>query len=121
MAKAAEKRIQKNNHQVKISHSIIYISILILHVLYKFVYLEYFTFWTITWFIMLNLVTFIVAIQLKSGVDLSQTTGVMSFYWDSLYISWFVLFGYTWYDWFLYFLILMPISLVLMIYSFFRK
>ena len=121
MANQAQKRIQKKNEQVKFTHTIAYLVILIVHILYKFIWMNNVTVFNLTIFAVLNLITLAIYWQIKSGVDLSHTKGVMSFYWDSLYISWFVLFTYTWFNVGLYFLLLMPISFVMMVYSFFRK
>lgn len=94
MANQSAKRIKEQNATIKKSHSIAYFVVILIYSFFR-IYLNYETFekFHTFWFTIINFTTFALYAQLKSGVDLSQEGGLISFYFDVLYISWFVLLG----------------------------
>ncbi|KAJ3275923.1 hypothetical protein HDV01_006790 [Terramyces sp. JEL0728] len=96
MAGASQKKIAERNRSIVSSHQNIYAAVLAFYIFYRIAYnYSTFTYYHGFWFAFINTVNLTLFFQMKSmslsGGDLGQEGGLLSFYYDILYIGWFVL------------------------------
>lgn len=106
MAGKSAKRIAESNAKIIALHFKIYLAIIMISIIVKL-----FTSYTsadLFWFVCLNLTTFVLYLQMKT-VDLSREGGLLSFYYDILYVSWFTLLASNISSKFYWTLILIPL------------
>jgi hypothetical protein len=117
MAGASGKKIAQRNATIFKYHSMAYLIILVYHTAYRMIYhISTYTNFHYFWYGVINVSTFLIYMQFRfPGVDLSQEGGLISFYFDVLYVSWFVLLCAPWSDYFYWTLILIPIFAIVKI------
>jgi hypothetical protein len=111
MAGQAAKKMAERNANIIASHTIAYLLTLGIYILFKLIYgWSSYTTWDGIWFVTINSATIILYKQMiGSGMDLSKEGGLLSFYYDVLYISWFTLASVTISSKFYWTLIFVPI------------
>jgi hypothetical protein len=111
MAGQSRKKIISQNANIITSHTIAYTSIILFYTLYRIIYhWDSFTLLHQFWFCSINLITYLLYKQMTgSGMDLNQEGGLLSFFYDILYVSWFTLISSCFSSAFYWTLILIPI------------
>jgi hypothetical protein len=93
MAGQAAKKTAERNAHIVASHTIAYLVSLGLYILFKLIY-QWSSYSKLDgfWFLLLNSTTIFLYKQMaSSGMDLGQEGGLLSFYYDVLYLSWFTM------------------------------
>ncbi|KAI8897069.1 hypothetical protein BC833DRAFT_621593 [Globomyces pollinis-pini] len=114
MAGAAGKKIAEKNRSILQLHKQIYAGIVSFYVLFRILYhWNTFTTFHTVWFIFINVTILLLGWQMKStaddGGDLSVDGGLLSFFWDVIYIGWIILVTTCYSDKFFWLSILIPL------------